>query len=59
MVHLIKLELKKFGIGRNIIFTFAAILFSILFITISLWDSVTDPEQTKDTLKAHTLLLAC
>lgn len=31
MAHLIKLELKKFGIARNIIFTFAAILFSILF----------------------------
>ena len=40
MVHLIKLDLKKFGIGRNIIFTFAAILFSILFITISLWENI-------------------
>lgn len=28
MAHLIKLELKKFGTARNIIFTFAAILFS-------------------------------
>lgn len=36
MAHLIKLELKKFGTARNIIFTFAAILFSILFITVSL-----------------------
>lgn len=26
MAHLIKLELKKFGTARNIIFTFAAIL---------------------------------
>lgn len=33
MTHLIKLELKKFGIAQNIIFMFAAILFSILFIT--------------------------
>ena len=41
MTHLIKLELKKFGIAQNIIFMFAAILFSILFITISLWDSMT------------------
>lgn len=57
MVHLIKLELKKFGIGRNIIFTFAAILFSILFITISLWDSVTDPEQTKDTFESTYLVI--
>ena len=40
MAHLIKLELKKFGTARNIIFTFAAILFSILFITVSLWDSI-------------------
>lgn len=30
MTHLIKLELKKFGIAQNIIFMFAAILFSIL-----------------------------
>ena len=45
MTHLIKLELKKFGIAQNIIFMFAAILFSILFITISLWDSMTDPKQ--------------
>ena len=42
MTHLIKLELKKFGIAQNIIFMFAAILFSILFITISLWDSMTE-----------------
>lgn len=40
MTHLIKLELKKFGIAQNIIFMFAAILFSILFITISLWETV-------------------
>ena len=36
MEHLIRLELKKFGVGRNIMFTVAAILFSILFITVSL-----------------------
>ena len=48
MEHLIRLELKKFGVGRNIMFTVAAILFSILFITVSLVDSMTDPEQTKD-----------
>ena len=57
MTHLIKLELKKFGIAQNIIFMFAAILFSILFITISLWDSMTDP-RSKTHLKAHTLSLA-
>ena len=53
MTHLIKLELKKFGIAQNIIFMFAAILFSILFITISLWDSMTDPKQVKDTFEKH------
>ena len=57
MAHLIKLELKKFGIARNIIFTFAAILFSILFITVSLWDSMTDPAQTKDTFKSTYLVI--
>ena len=56
MAHLIKLELKKFGTARNIIFTFAAILFSILFITVSLWDSMTDPEQTKDTFESTYLV---
>lgn len=57
MAHLIRLELKKFGIARNVIFTFAAILFSILFITVSLWDSVTDPEQTKDTFESTYLVI--
>ena len=57
MAHLIKLELKKFGIARNVIFMIAAILFSILFITISLWDSTTDPEQTKDTFESTYLVI--
>lgn len=57
MAHLIKLELKKFGIARNIIFTIAAILFSILFITVSLVDSMTDPEQTKDTFESTFLVI--
>lgn len=57
MAHLIKLELKKIGTARNIIFTFAAILFSILFITVSLWDSMTDPEQTKDTFESTYLVI--
>ena len=57
MAHLIKLELKKFGIARNIIFMLAAILFSILFITISLWDSMTDPEQIKDTFESTYLVI--
>lgn len=58
MAHLIKLELKKFGIARNIIFTLAAILFSILFITVSLWDSMTDPEQVKDTFESTYLVIS-
>ena len=57
MAHLIKLELKKFGIAQNVIFTLAAILFSILFITVSLWDSMTDPEQTKDTFESTFLVI--
>lgn len=52
MAHLLKLELKKFRITRNIVFTFVAILFSILFMTVSLVDSMTDPEQTKDTFES-------
>lgn len=57
MAHLMKLELKKFGIARNIIFMIAGILFGILFITISLWDSMTDPKQTKDTFESTYLVI--
>lgn len=57
MVHLLKLELKKFGIVRNMLFTVAAILFSILFITVSLVDSMTDPNQTKDTFSSTFLVI--
>lgn len=57
MAHLIRLELKKFGIARNVFFTFAAILFSILFITVSLVDSMTDPSQTKDTFESTFLVI--
>lgn len=57
MAHLIKLEMKKFGITRNIIVTLAAILFSILFITVSLVDSMKDPEQTKDTFESTFLVI--
>ena len=42
---------------QNIIFMFAAILFSILFITISLWDSMTDPKQVKDTFESTYLVI--
>ena len=42
---------------KNIIFMFAAILFSILFITISLWDSMTDPKQVKDTFESTYLVI--
>lgn len=48
---------EKFGIAQNIIFMFAAILFSILFITISLWDSMTDPKQVKDTFESTYLVI--
>ena len=57
MANLIKLEFKKFGIARNIIFAVAAILFSILFITVSLCDSMTDPKQTKDTFESTYLVI--
>ncbi len=57
MAHLIKLELKKFGIVRNICFTIAVILFCILFITVSLVDSMTDPEQAKDSFESTFLVI--
>ena len=58
MAHLIRLELKKNGFARNMIFTAAAILFSMLFITVSLWDSMTDPEQAKDTFESTYLAVS-
>lgn len=57
MAHLIRLELKKFGVARNAIFMVIAILFSMLFITISLWDSMADPKQTKDTFESTYLVI--
>lgn len=57
MAHLLKLELKKFETVRNILFTFAAILFSILFITVSLVDSMTDPQQSKDSFDSTFLVI--
>ena len=57
MAHLIKLELKKFGVIRNTCFTIAVILFCILFITVSLVDSMTDPEQTKDSFESTFLVI--
>lgn len=57
MAHLIRLELKKFGVAKNVIFMVVAILFSMLFITISLWDSMADPEQAKDTFESTYLVI--
>lgn len=49
MIHLIKLELKKNRIRKYVIISAFLILFSVLFITVSLIDSATDPTQNKDT----------
>lgn len=49
MIHLIKLELKKNKMKKYVIISAFLILFSILFITVSLIDSATDPTQNKDT----------
>ena len=57
MAHLLKLELKKFRLSRKILTAFIAIIFCILFITVSLVDSMTDPEQTKDTFESTFLVI--
>ena len=57
MAHLLRLELTKFKLGRNIAIAIGAIIFSILFITVSLVDSMTDPEQTKDTFESTFLVI--
>lgn len=48
MTHLLRLELRKFNLKRNIIITGLLLLFCLLFLTVSMVDSMTDPEQTKD-----------
>ena len=57
MAHLLKLEIKKFRLLPNILFTLAAVFFSILFITVSLVDSMTDPSQTKDRFESTFLVI--
>lgn len=57
MVHLWKLELKKFRLARKISVSLAALVFSILFITVSLVDSKADPAQSKDTFDSTFLLI--
>ncbi len=57
MSHLLKLELKKFRLPRKMIFAFFAVAFCLLFITVSIVDSMTDPEQTKDTFESTFLVI--
>ncbi len=57
MAHLLKLELKKFRLLRKIFIVVLAIAFCILFITVSLADSMTDLEQTKDTFESAFLVI--
>lgn len=47
-----KLEIRKYRLKKYIKGIFIAILCIIAFITISLIDSMTDPEQTKDTYES-------
>lgn len=56
MTHLLKLEIRKFRLPRKMIAAFLATAFCMLFITVSLADSMTDPEQTKDTFESTFLL---
>lgn len=51
MVRLMKLELKKNKISKAIVMSLGMILFCMLFTTVSLVDSATDPTQTKDTFE--------
>jgi len=57
MAHLLKMELKKFRLSRKILFALFSVMFCILFITVSLVDSMTDPEQTKDTFESTFLVI--
>jgi ABC-type transport system involved in multi-copper enzyme maturation permease subunit len=57
MAHLLKIEIKKFRLLRNIFIAVIAIVLCILFITVSLVDSMTDPKQTKDTFESTFLVI--
>lgn len=48
MTHLLRLEFRKFNLKRNILITIFLYLFCLLFLTVSMVDSMTDPEQTRD-----------
>lgn len=52
MHHLIKLEFKKYKLKRYRKGIIISILCILIFITISLVDSMTDPEQTRDTFES-------
>lgn len=62
MMHLLKLELKKYKLYWTILWSALLIVGIILFITVSLIDSAYDPTQTKDsfdsTFKVIGLLLS-
>lgn len=55
MTHLMELELKKIKPNQYCFISIGLILFSIIFITISLIDSAADPTQSKDTF--HNIFL--
>lgn len=57
MTYLMKLELKKISLKRYCFISVGLILFSMLFITISLIDSATDPTQSKDTFDSVFLMI--
>lgn len=52
MKHLLRLEMKKNNLKGHIKGVFIAVFCIMVFITISLVDSLTDPEQTKDTYES-------
>lgn len=52
MGHLMKLEFKKYKLKRYGKGVMVSIFWILVFITISLVDSMTDPEQTRDTFES-------
>lgn len=57
MIHLMRLELRKNKITKYLLLSVCLILFSILFITISMLDSAADPTQSKDTFENIFLMI--
>lgn len=57
MEYLMKLEMKKYKIKSYVLYSICAMIFCLLFLSMSLVDSATDPTQQKDTYETLFLMI--